>query len=105
MSTVFPEVPALPVVDELLEHPAAARAMIAPVMSTGTSPGASLLPFTMRVLSFGCPIRCRPVECGGCAQGNENRLVPMTRELPRFSAKTAAFHQLFWVSEQLASIG
>jgi hypothetical protein len=52
MSTVFPEVPVLPV-DELLEHPAAARAMIAPVMSTGASPGASLLPFTIRILSFG----------------------------------------------------
>jgi hypothetical protein len=29
----------------------------------------------------------------------------MTRDLPRFSAKTAAFHQLFWVSEQLVGIG
>jgi hypothetical protein len=57
MSMVFPDaLPAvLPVFDELLEHPAAARATIAPVTSTGASPGASLLPFTIRVLSFGCP--------------------------------------------------
>lgn len=72
MSTVFPEVPAA--VDELLEHPAAARATTAPVMSTGASPGASLLPFTIRFLSFGYPIRGPPVKYGGCARGNKNRL-------------------------------
>ena len=81
---MFPEVPAL---DELLEHPAAARAMTAPVMSTGASPGASLLPFTIRFLSFGCPIRRRPVECGGYARGNENRLAGESEQLVSIGRK------------------
>jgi hypothetical protein len=71
MSTVLPEavVPVLPVLDELLEQPAAASAAIA----TAASAGPNFLAFKSVFLSLTCPVRLPdPVTCRrGDASGKQ----------------------------------